>query len=167
MNHNPLDPSSETTDLASISQRATASIRASQRRVRILSSLALLLGFLAVAASALVVSTYFIFYRPKEKEVLRQVTLAAERAQKNPPAADGAPAARLPFDFPSVQATMTFFHSLAIALLAGAVGLLAVGTLIVLAVLLLNRRATLEQVGSSLAQISSQLRELQFQKPPP
>ncbi|HVY69366.1 MAG TPA: hypothetical protein VHH73_05525 [Verrucomicrobiae bacterium] len=60
----------------------------------------------------------------------------------------------------SVQATMTFLHSVAIAFLAGAAGLLALDTLVSLGVVVLHRHATLQQVNASLAQISSQLRQL-------
>ena len=56
---------------------------------------------------------------------------------------------------------MTFFHSVVITALAVAVGLLAVGTLVLLAVVILSRRATLNQINASLAQISTQLKELQ------
>ena len=150
-------------ELDAINGRVASAVRSHQRKIRTLSVLAFILGFVAVAASILIVTAYFIIYRPKEKEVLRQVSLAAERA-KTPASATGdstAPAPRLPFDFPSVQATMTFFHSLVIMFLAGAVGLLALGTLVLLAVVILSRRATLNQINISLAQISNQLRELQ------
>ena len=162
------DPSSNpasSPEISAINERVAVSVRSHQRRIRALTGFAFLLGFLAVAASVIIVSAYFVFYRPKEKEVLRQVTLAAEQAKANPAPAEGGAAPKLPFDFPSVQATMTFFHSVLIALLAGAVGLLALGTLVLLAVVILNRRATLQQVNASLAQISAQLGELQLQNP--
>lgn len=150
-------------DLSAIHERVAAGVRSHQRKIRALTGTALVLGFLAVAASVVIVSAYFGFYRPKEKEVLRQVTLAAERAKANPAPAEAGTASgpKLPFDFPSVQATMTFFHSVVITLLAGAVGLLALGTLVLLAVVILNRRVSLQQINASLAQISTQLKELQ------
>jgi hypothetical protein len=55
---------------------------------------------------------------------------------------------------------MTFFHSVIITALAVAVGLLAVGTLVLLAVVIISRRATLHQINASLAQISHQLKQL-------
>ena len=152
-------------EISAINQRVAVSVRSHQRRIRALTGFAFLLGFLAVAASVIIVSAYFVFYRPKEKEVLRHVTLAAEQAKANPAPAEGGTAPKLPFDFPSVQATMTFFHSVVIALLAGAMGLLALGTLVLVAVVVINRRATLQQVNVSLAQISTQLKELQLQNP--
>ena len=166
MNQNqPTDPGASP-ELSAINERVTASIRSHQHKIRALAGVALLLGFLAITASVVIVSAYFVFYRPKEKEVLRQVTLAAEQARVNPAPAEGgaAPAPKPPFDFPSIQATMTFFHSVVITLLAAAVGLLALGTVVLVAVIILNRRATLHQVNASLAQISFQLRELQMRE---
>ena len=163
MNQNqPTNPEASP-DLSAINERVTTSIHSHQRKIRALTGLAFLLGFLAVAASVVIVSAYFVFYRPKEKEVLRQVTLAATQAKANAAPAEGGPASapKLPFDFPSVQATMTFFHSVVITLLAGAVGLSAVGTMVLIALVVLSRRATLHQINASLAQISTQLKELQ------
>lgn len=163
MNQNqPTDPGASP-ELSAIHERVTASIRSHQHKIRALTGVAFLLGFLAITASVIIISGYFVFYRPKEKEVLLQVTLAAEQARAKPAPADGgtAPASKLPFDFPSIQASMTFFHSVLITLLAAAVGLLALGTLVLVAVVILNRRATLQQINVSLAQISDQLKELQ------
>ena len=162
------DPSSNppaSSELSLLHERVSAGVRSHQRKIRMLAGLAFFLGFVAVAASMLTVVGYFVFYRPKEKEVLRQVTLAAERAKANRPAGETSPDARLPFDFPSVQATMTFFHSIVITLLAGAVGLLALGTLTLVVVVLLSRRATLHQINENLIQISTQLKLLQPRPP--
>jgi hypothetical protein len=52
---------------------------------------------------------------------------------------------------------MTFLHSLAIAFLIGILGL---GTLVLLKVIVLTRRTTFQQINASLAQISNQLKEL-------
>ncbi len=70
-------------------------------------------------------------------------------------------------DFPSVQATMTHVLSFATMLVAIAVGLSALGTLVVLALVILTRRATLNQINVSLAQISTQLRNLQTRQSNP
>jgi len=166
MNQNqPMDPASWP-DASAINERVTATVRTHQLKIRLLTGAAFLLGFLSVAASVLIVSTYFVSYRPKEKQLLREVTLAAEAAKATPAAAQGAAgdSPRLKFYYPSVQATMTYFHSLVITFMAVAMGLLALGTLVLLAVVVLSRRATLSQINASLTQISLQLKELQ---PPP
>jgi hypothetical protein len=46
-------------------------------------------------------------------------------------------------------------------LVAVVVGVLSLGTLVLLIVVILNRRVTLNQINVSLAQIAHQLRELQ------
>jgi len=162
MNHYHTDES-KLPVLSTINDAVHEKLRSHQQKVRWLAGTAFLLGFLAIAASFLVVTGYFMFYRPKEKEVLRQVTLAAERAKAQPPSENADPReSKLPFDFPSVQATMTFLHSVAIASLAAAIGILALGTLVLLAVVVLNRRVTLRQINASLAQISGQLREIEL-----
>jgi hypothetical protein len=163
MNQNPSTTPETSPEFAGIAARATAGVRTHQNFLRVLTGTAFVLGFLAVAASVLIVCAYFVLYRPKEKEVLLQVTLAAEqaKARATPSDNEAAPPPKLPFDFPSVQATMTFFHSVVIAGLAAAVGILALGTLVLLAVVVLGRRATLQQINLSLTQISTQLRALQ------
>ena len=162
MNQNqPINPAS-LPDASVIHERVTASVRSHRRTIRMLTSVAFFLGFLSVVASVVIVSNYFVFYRPKEKQLLRDVTLAAQEAKTNPtPQEPAGSSPKLSFDYPSVQATMTYFHSVVITFLAVAMGLLALGTLVLLVVVVLNRRATLGQINASLAQISSQLRELQ------
>jgi hypothetical protein len=163
MNQNePINPASWP-DASTINERVTATVRSHQRKIHLLTGAAFFLGFLSVAASVVIESAYFVSYRPKEKQVLREVTLAAQEAKTNPAAAQGAvgDSPKLKFDYPSVQATMTYFHSLVITFMAIAMGLLALGTLVLLAVVILSRRATLSQINASLAQISLQLRELQ------
>ena len=114
---------------------------------------------LLAAASLLIASAYFILYRPKQMQLLRDVTIAAQEAHP-----DGQ-AARRPLDFPSVQATMTHVLSFGTMMVAVSVGLLGAGTLVLLAVVVVGRRATLQQVNASLAQISAQLQQLQLQNP--
>jgi hypothetical protein len=167
MKPNPSNNPEPLPNLAAITQSVTAAVNSHKRKIRFLTGAAFLLGFLAVAASVLIVSSYFVLYRPKEKEVLLQVTLAAERARANPAPAGGPGQADpgLPFDFPSIQATMTFFHSVIITLLAVAVGILGLGTLILLLVVVLSRRVTLQQINASLSQISRQLANLRPTEP--
>src|SRR5262249_52266803 len=106
MNHEQTDQAKHP-DLTGINQAVHEGLRSHQQKVRWLDGAAFLLGFLAIAASFMVVIGYFVFYRPKEKEVLRQVTLAAERAKtQNSSESLNPREPKLPFDFPSVQATM-------------------------------------------------------------
>jgi len=162
MNPSTSTPPASTPDANTLNERVITAVRSHQRTIRVLTSLAFLLGFLAIAASIVIVSAYFVLYRPKEKQLLREVTLAAQQARQNPTQTQGTAgdAPKLKFDYPSVQATHTYFLSICIMLTALSVGLLALGSLVLLAVVVLNRRVTLNQINTSLAQISSQLREL-------
>ncbi len=166
-----MNPSTSTLPAAvpnanAINERVVTAVRSHQRTIRALTSLAFLLGFLAIAASIVVVSAYFVFYRPKEKQLLREVTAAAEQSNHTSAAGQGTGEGvwKLQFDYPSVQATHTYFLSVCIMLTALSVGLLALGTIVLLTVVVLNRRVTLNQINTSLAQISGQLRELRDTK---
>src|SRR4029079_13717951 len=53
------------------------------------------------------------------------------------------------------------------ALVAGSVGLLGLGTLLLVSLVLINRRVTLRQLRVSLADISLQLKQLQRPTGPP
>lgn len=130
--------------------------------MKILTSAALFFGFLAIAASVAIVSAYFVLYRPKQLQLLRDVTIAAQAAQPTPAPGENPPPRKL--DFPSVQATMTHVLSFGTMLVAVAVGFLAAGTLVMLALVVLQRRAALHQINVSLVQISGQLKELQLRE---
>lgn len=163
MNQSTSNPPASSPDADAINERVATAVTSHQRKIRALTGVAFCLGFLAIAASVLIVSVYFVLYRPKEKQLMHMVTVAAEEAKKNPATVPGA-TGDLPqskFYYPSVQAAHTYFLSLCIMLTALAVGLLALGTLVLLIVVVLNRRATLNQINAGLAQISNQLRELQ------
>jgi len=161
MNPSTSTPPASAPEANAIHKRVITGVRSHQRTIRVLSSLAFLLGFLAIAASIVIVSAYFVLYRPKEKQLLREVTLAAQQAQQaKQTQGTAADAPKLNFDYPSIQATHTYFLSICILLTALSVGLLALGSLVLLAVVALNRRVTLNQINTSLAQISAQLREL-------
>ena len=56
MNKNQPNHPGELRELAAINARVTTNIRAHQRKIRVLAGAAILLGFLAVAASVLIVS---------------------------------------------------------------------------------------------------------------
>jgi hypothetical protein len=64
-------------------------------------------------------------------------------------------------NFLRTEVILTYVISAGVTVVAFAVGALGLGTLILLAVVVLNRRVTLNQINASLAQISNQLRDLQ------
>src|SRR4030095_13421909 len=138
--------------------RIRAALKSHQRKIRVLTAVAFLFGFFSIAGSVAVVSCYFVAYLPKQMQLLRDVTVAAREAGVNSARAEAQAGTRgaAKFDFPSVQATMTYALSIGVTFLAAALGMLALGTLVLLAVVVLQRRTTLTQINTSLAQISEQ-----------
>jgi hypothetical protein len=151
-------------EISDINKRALETVHMHQRRLRLLTGAAFLLGFLAIAASIGIASAYFVLYRPKQMQLLRDVTAAAQEARSNNAAPSPGQPPRRQLDFPSVQATMTHVLSFATMMVAVSVGLLGAGTLVLLVLVVLSRRATLQQINASLTQISALLRELRPEK---
>lgn len=161
MNQNQSDPSESSPDLSAIHERVTTSVRSHQLKIRVLTTAAFVLGFLAVAASFLLVWCYLIFYLPKQKQLLLEAERTVQQAKANPPAEVSVEEAVKRLDkFMGVQILMTYVVSMGTTAVAIMVGILGFGTLIVLAVVVLGRRATLNQINASLAQISTHLKAL-------
>ena len=155
-------------DPVAIHDRVTAAVRSQATKTRILTSIAFLFGFLAVTASVLFVCAYLVLYLPKQKQILRNAEAVAQSAR---PVAGGkeesVPEAIKRIDqFLGVEIILTHVVSMGMTAIAIMVGVLALGTLVLLTIVVLNRRATLHQINVSLAQISSQLRELQAARSP-
>jgi len=146
-------------------ERILGAVHQQQLHGRWLAGLALMLGLVSIAASIGIVSFYFIFYRPKEKQLLRDLPGVIYNSSTNAVANQGEERVPRPhFDPVRAHLFMTFVIGVGTALVAGSVGLLGLGTLLVVTLVLLNRRVTLRQINASLADISLQLRELR--KPP-
>jgi len=149
-------------DFAGINDRVTAAVRSHRVKIRVLTGVAFLFGFLAIATSIALVWFYLILYLPKDKQVMRDAEIAAQRAKASPAAGPASveDAVNRLNTFLGVQIVFTHVISMATTILALAVGVLGLGTLILLSVVILNRRATLSQVNASLAQISDELRQM-------
>ncbi len=142
-----------------LDHRVIASVRSHQRRLQALTAAAFLFGFLAIASSIAIASAYFILYRPKQLQLLRDVTIAAQQARPaDTKSSDEAHRPKL--DFPSVQATMTHVLSFATMLVAVSVALLAMGTLVTLVLVVVQRRVTLQQINITLAELSTELQAM-------
>ena len=170
MNQNQSANPTPSPDASALNERIMRSLRTHRRFSRVLTSVALFFGFISIAASLGIVWFYFIFYLPKQKTLLRDYTLAAEQARTNapatPPPPDGAAPPRK-YDLNGAHVWMTHVTSMGTMLVAISVGALGLGTLVTLALVILNRRVTLRQINASLAQISEQMRELRNKSPGP
>jgi hypothetical protein len=146
---------------AQMQQRILGAVHRQQLHSRWLAGMALILGLVSIAASIGIVSFYFVFYRPKEKQLLRDFPGLIYNSSTNSIANQGEERVPRPqYDPVRAHLLMTFVIGVGTALVAGSVGLLGLGTLLVVTLVLLNRRVTLRQINASLAEISLQLREL-------
>ena len=150
-------------DPVAIHDRVTAAVQSQAMKTRVLTGVAFIFGFLAVAASVLFVCAYLVLYLPKQKQILRNAEAVAQSAKTLAGGREeSVPDAIKRIDqVLGVEIVMTHVISMGMTAIAIVVGVLALGTLVLLTIVVLNRRAALHQINVSLAQISSQLRELQ------
>jgi hypothetical protein len=113
------------------------------RRVQRLAIITILLWLLVTAVIAFVLFAYTLLYLPRQTQILQNLGARGDNVLGE---------IDLPHLIPIV--------SRGTAIVAGSVGLLALATLITVALVLAARRATLRQVNSSLLEISEQLKAL-------
>ena len=146
-------------EAGAITERAKTAVSAHRVKLRVLTMAACGFGFVAVAASLLIVWAYLFMYLPKQRQMIQESQQSVEKARVANDSAGG-DVKRIE-DFQRTHIVLTDAISMAVAAVALSVGVLGLGTLILLMVVILNRRAALNQINASLAQISSQLRQLQ------
>ena len=130
------------------------------RRTRNLTLLVLIIGTLSLLASLLLVSGFWVVYKPKQQQLMKELgALAAENLAAEHRAREAGSSPRALQDrFPGIQVYFNYGIWTALILLSTAVGLLGLGTLTLLSLILVNRRIALEEVSRQLAEISNQLR---------
>jgi heme exporter protein D len=150
-------------EAAAIDDHVIAAVRSHRVKIRVLTSVAFLFGFLAIAASVLFVCFYLVFYLPKQKQLLHDAEVAAQQARNDSSAGEASlqDAVKRIDKFLGAQIALTHVVSMGTTIVAMVVGMLGLGTLLLLTVVILNRRATLNQINASLARVSDQLRHLQ------
>ena len=149
-------------DPAAFNDRVTAAVHSHRLKLRLLTSVAFLFGFLAVAAGVFIVWFYLFMYLPKQRQMIQEAEAAVQQARTaSSPTSVEEDVKRID-KFLGVQIVLTYVISAGVTLVGVSVGVLALGTLTLLTVVILNRRVTLNQINVSLAQISNQLRELQI-----
>lgn len=156
MNNEPANSGTE-----AIHQRIMTGVKAHRLKVRILTSAAFVFGFLAMVSSLVLAWSYPVFILPKQREMEFHAVNLLEQARTNAittmPVDAGQELAKLL----AIEIQVTNITTAGTALIAAAVGLLGLGTLILLTVVILNRRVALNQVNTSLAEISGTLRGMQ------
>ena len=159
MNNQPINPSQ---DLSAINDRITATVRSHRIKIRVLSTVAFMFGFLAIATSLGLAWSYVVFVLPRQSQMVEDGLVAMQQA-KTHPATEPVPTSDDTMQihrFLSMQADMVRSVSVGTSMLALAVGVLGLGTLVLLTVVILSRRSTLDHVNTSLVEISQQLRDL-------
>jgi hypothetical protein len=152
--HNPPTP-----DTGAINEQVKSAVQSHRIKLRVLTTVAFVFGFVAIAASVPIASWWL-------RELPMQNLLVADLPNPGAAAASrantGSVEDRLTLLERAVrgEAFLTHMASTQATGLALAVAVLGLGTLILLTVVVLNRRIALKQINDSLVQISNQLREL-------
>jgi hypothetical protein len=152
------DKTSSSTQLSATNEQSLQAIARHQRRLKWLTGTAIAFWALAVFGTIGVLICYELFVAPKERQIMadyathgRIVSHSGEPSPEPPTQADRAL---------GVNFTMTYVITKGILVVAISVVVLSLGTLATLILTISSRRATLQQINHSLAQISQQLREL-------
>ncbi len=148
-----------TPDAGAINQLAGTAVHSHRIKLRVLTTAAFVLGFVAIAAS-IPIAAWWLRELPMQNAMVGDLPSpgAVEAAKAN----TGSVEDRLTRLERAVrgEAFLTHMASTQATGLALAVGVLGLGTLILLTVVVLNRRIALKQINDSLVQTSNQLREL-------
>lgn len=155
----PIEPSAPGNFPAQTAQIAAA-VQTHQRKLKLLTAAAFLFGAITLLASLLIVSGYFVLYRPKQMQLMKDFGMRIQAAVPEAPADQPEAPARAKYDFPHIMVMMLHGLSFGTMLVAIAVGLCAAGTLVILALVVVQRRATLNQINAQLTLISEQLKEM-------
>jgi hypothetical protein len=163
MNPSPT-PTFGTPETPDLNARILTAVIASRWKSRLLATVALTFGFLSIVASLAVVASYFVVYRPKEKQILvdwralHQADAAKTGSGEELVTEETLRRRLAPLE---IAVGNTIAMAFCIALIAAAVALLSGGTLVTLTLVLWHRRVSLRQLNESLEQIAQRLANLQ------
>ncbi len=148
-----------TPDAGAINESVKTAVHSHRIKLRVLTTAAFVFGFVAIAAS-IPIASFWLRELPMQNEILKDFPnpKAVDPSRPNPESAEE----RLTRIERVInrEAFLTHMASTQATGVALAVAVLGLGTLILLTVVVLNRRVALNQVNASLIQISNQLREL-------
>jgi hypothetical protein len=158
MNHQPNPP---TPDAGAINELVKTAVHSHRIKLRVLNTVAFVFGFVAIATSIFIVCCYLMFYLPKQRVILQDVfsKRTVEQARTNTDSIKDE--VKRMHGLLGSEVVMTYALSIGVMIVALAVGVLGLGTLILLTVVILNRRVALSRINANLTQISKQLREMQ------
>jgi len=152
-----------TPDAGAINELVKTAVHSHRIKLRVLTAAAFVFGFVAVAASILIASLC-LHQWPWQSEILKDLPYPKTMEQAKPNTESAEDRLNRIERIIHQEAFMTRMASTEAAGVALAVAVLGLGTLILLTVVVLNRRVALNQINASLVQISNQLRELQTER---
>jgi len=168
---NPNQPTPNTPsrgDAEEMNHAVMKQLRSYRWKGRALTVISLGVGLLSIVAGIVVAWANAMMVMPMERLLLQDYPHAVRQTDTNSivaPRTEAKPALpRNELDWRHVQVTAA--HGKAMFLIAVSIALLGVGTFLTLLLVIFNRHVTLRQVNVSLAQISSQIKELQDGKSP-
>jgi hypothetical protein len=156
-NNMSYEPDTPTPDAGAINELVKTAVRSHRIKLRVLTTAAFVLGFIAVAAS-IYIASFWLLMLPVQRKMLHDPPNTVEQARPNTESAEDG--VKRIDEILRTEAGLTYIASTEATGVALAVAVLGLGTLILLTVVVLNRRVALNQINDSLAQISNQLREL-------
>ena len=159
MNHQPNPP---TPDAGAINELVKTAVHSHRIQLRVLTTVAFVFGFAAIATSIFIVWFYLMLYMPKQRVMLDDSQKTVEQARTITDSTEAG--VKRMHGLLESEIFMTYVVSMGVMVVALAVGVLGVGTLILLTVMILNRRVALNQINASLTQISNQLLEMQTER---
>jgi hypothetical protein len=154
MNYQPNTP---TPDAGAINELVKTAVHSHRLKLRVLTAAAFVFGFIAIAAS-IYIASFWLLMLPMQRRMLHDPPNTVEQAKTNTESAEDG--VKRIDKLLRTEAGLTYVASTEATGVALAVAVLGLGTLILLTVVVLNRRVALNQINDSLAQISNQLREL-------
>ncbi|HWD93280.1 MAG TPA: hypothetical protein VG938_13140 [Verrucomicrobiae bacterium] len=135
-------------------------LRSSRWAERGLVTMALGFGLLAIFGSIMLAWANVIRVHPMERLLMEDYPQTVQQTGTN--AEGNVTLSRQELDWRHVQVTAA--HGKVMFLTAVSMALLSMGTLVILLLVIFNRRITLRQINASLAQISEQIKALQQTK---
>jgi hypothetical protein len=138
-------------DAGAINERVKTVVHSHRIKLRVLTTVAFVFGFVAIVASIYLASFWMLSLRWENEVHKRLPKPNTESAE------DGVRRLELIIGHEAFLTRLATTEATGVAL---AVAVLGLGTLILLTVVVLNRRVALNQINDSLLQISNQLREL-------
>ncbi|HEY4417042.1 MAG TPA: hypothetical protein VGO57_15235 [Verrucomicrobiae bacterium] len=120
-------------------------------------TMALGFGLLAIFGSIMLAWANLMMVHPMEQLLMEDYPSAVQQSGTN--AESKIPLSRAELDWRHVQVTAA--HGKVMFLTAVSMALLSVGTLVILLLVIFNRRITLRHINANLAQISEQIKDLQ------